>query len=344
VWHCPICAPKIAAGRVKEMNSAIGQHGIGSSVYFITYTVQHDRDSSGTGRLCFQLAALRNSLSRAKGGSAFRDVMTQCGSIGSIRAIEVTYGELNGWHSHAHEIRFAEPGALVRDREGQIVRWLSPMYQLRRVWVRELMKRNIAGLDPCDSPRTRRGKLRSLLAHALTVQDGTYAARYVAEFGTAPERGLWVSGELGLSHIKQTRRAGHCTPWGLLADALEGDKRSESLFREYGETFHGVPQLYWSRGLKEHFKIDDIEDDEIAAEPEKVCSVFVALVADDDWSRVLRYNARFELLRAAAIDGPLGVESYLSDLREAESSGSSPPGFSGEFRSLPAGCFDRAPA
>ena len=208
--------------------------------------------------------------------------------------------------------------------------------------MRELIKRDVAGLDALDSPLERRKKLRSLLRRALTVQDGTYAARYVAEFGTAPEKGLWVSGELALSHIKTARRAGHCTPWALLADALEGDELSRDLFREYALALHGVPQLYWSRGLKARFKIEDVEDDFLAAEPEKACTLFVANINDDeDWSRVLRYNARFELLRAAAVDGPLGVESYLRDLREAEAGGLSPPQFSGFFERSPRDLFSQ---
>jgi len=339
VWHCPICAPKIATGRCREMDSAIGQHGIDRRIYFITYTVQHDRDDSGSGQLGAQLGCLRKSLSRAKASRAWREVMTRAGSIGSIRALEITYGEMNGWHSHAHEIRFAEPGGLVVDREGKTVRWLSPLYALSRLWVRELIARNVAGLDPLDAPLDRRKKLRSLLVRGLTVQDGTYAARYVAEFGTAPEKGLWVSGELALSHIKTARRTGHCTPWGLLADALGGDARSRDLFREYAKELHGVPQLYWSRGLKAHFKIEDIEDDSLAAEPDKTCSQFVAIVDDEDWSRVLRYNARFELLRAAAIDGPLGVSAYLLDLKESERGGLSPPSFSGLFQRHPRDFF-----
>lgn len=346
VWHCALCGPKIASGRCREMDSAICQHGIDRRIYFITYTPQHTRETAGAGMLEVQLTALRKSLSRVKGSSAWREVMTRCGAIGSIRALEITYGEMNGWHSHAHEIRFAESGGLVLDRGGKTVRWLSPLYSLSRLWVRELIARDLAGLQSVDSPLDRRAKLRSLLKHALTVQDGTYAARYVAEFGSAPEKGLWVSGELALSHIKTARRAGHCTPWALLADALDGDGRSRELFREYAIALHGVPQLYWSRGLKDHFKIEDVEDDYLAAEPEKACSLFVADIFDDeDWSRVLRYNARFELLRAAAIDGPLGVSAYLQDLREAESGGRSPPSFSGFFQKNPRDLFhDRAAA
>jgi hypothetical protein len=334
VWHCPICAPKIASTRVREMDTATCAHGSRRRVYFLTYTIQHDSRHAGPGQLADQLTMLRRSLSRVKGRADWRAIMGAAGSRGSIRALEVTYGEMNGWHSHAHEIRFADEGGLVLDREGRIVRWLSPLYALARLWCRELVKRDLAGLEVADSPAERRGKLRALLMRALTVQDGSYAAGYISEFGRAPEVGLWPAAELGLSHVKTARRAGHCSPWGLLADAMDGDGRSRDLFVEYATAFHGVPQLYWSRGLKKHFGIDDAEDDSLAADPDKGCTLFVALVCDSDWSLVLRYNARWELKRAAAIDGPLGVESYLNDLREA-ARGGSPPRFSGVFQTHP---------
>jgi len=334
VWHCPICAPKIAARRCREMDSAICQHGIDRRIYFITYTMQHGLDSSGAGMLEAQITGLRGCLSRVKGSIAWRRVMQRCGSIGSIRALEVTYGEMNGWHSHAHEIRFAENGGLVLNRDGGTVRWLSPLYRLAGLWCRELVKHELAGLSPFDQPIERRKKLRALLLRALTVQDGTYAARYISEFGQVPEKGLWPSGELALSHVKTARRAGHCSPWGLLADAVEGDGRSADLFREYGVAFHGVAQLYWTRGLKEHFKIANLEDDDIAAAPDAQCGQLVAIIAPQDWTLVLRYNARFELLRAAARDGALGVELYLNDLNEA-ARGGSPPKFSGDWESRP---------
>ena len=342
VWHCPICAPKIASTRCREMDSAAAQHGVGHRVYFLTYTLQHNRQTFGPGQLQAQLDVLRKALSRVKGSSAWRAVMDRNGSVGSIRALEVTYGEMNGWHTHAHEIRFAGEGGLVVDRAGKTVRWLSPLYALARLWCRELIKRDLAGLCVADTPAERRSKLRALLSRALTVQDGTYAAGYIAEFGRAPDAGLWVAGELALSHVKTARRAGHCSPWGLLADAMDGDGRSRELFREYATAFHGVPQLYWSRGLKAHFGIADLEDEALASDPDKACSLFVGLIPPSAWALVLRYNARFEILRAAAVDGPLGLESYLRDLAEAERSGS-PPRYSGVFQTRPGELIEGIP-
>jgi hypothetical protein len=337
VWHCPICAPKIAQRRCEEMDLALTRHvsdpARAGAVFFLSFTMQHDRATAGAGYLEEQLATLRGAL-KAKGNEAWRAVLSRCGSIGSIRALEVTYGELNGWHSHAHELRFAERGAMVLDREHRPVRWLSPMYRLRTLWARELVKRGSAGLRASDTPLDRRAKLRALLDRCLTIQDGSYASSYVAEFGRSPENSWSLSAELALSHLKTARRSGHCDPWGLLADFAEGDARSGELFQEYGRAFHGVTQLYWSRGLKAHFGVEELQDAALAAVADKKCTRFLARVSDEEWSLVLRYNARFELLRAAVIYGPFGAAAYIAELRDAQKSGS-PPRFSGVFTASP---------
>ena len=330
VWHCPVCAPKIAGTRADEINVAIAKHiHAGGSVYFLTLTIQHDRDAGGQGQLTAQLDKLAEALSYVKGTRAWREVLAAAGVVGSIRGLETTYGEMNGWHPHAHEIIFAQ-----RDT-------FRVLRQLRKLWARELIRRGLAGLGLVRSKSEKFGKLRALARRCCVLQHGQYASEYVAKYGKEPES--WgMASELTRSHLKVARRSGHCNPWGLLCDYLEGDKRSGELFREYAEAFHRKRQIYWSRGLKALFQIAELEDAELAAAPDKRCTLFVATVNDEQWSLVLRYNARFELLRAAAVDGPLGVSSYLADLRDAEASGSSPPRFSGAFLSHPMEVFREA--
>jgi hypothetical protein len=312
------------------MDIAISKHlGSGGNVFFLTLTIQHTRVEGGAGQLEAQLDRLADALSSVKASRAWKDTMKAAGSVGSIRALEPTYGEINGWHPHTHEIVFAARGAM-------------PMLsRLRKIWARALIARDLAGLGLVRSPIERRAKLRYLLTRCLTVQPGSYAAEYTAKYGREPEAGWSLSSEMTGSHMKTTRRAGHCNPWGLLIDYLEGDRRSGELWREYAIAFHGRRQLFWSKGLKRHFGLDEVSDEDFAAAPDKQCTQFVATVAEDDWRLVLRYNARFELLRAAAIDGPLGVEAYLSDLRDAARSGS-PPKYGGFFTSEPREVFPLA--
>jgi hypothetical protein len=120
------------------------------------------------------------------------------------------------------------------------------------------------------------------------------------------------------------QRCGHATPWGLLNDALDGDKRSGDLFREFGQAFHGKRQLFWSREF--FFGLVERTDEDIAAAPDVRCSEHVCEIGPWSWELVIAHDARFEVLQAAATDGRAGVKRLLDKLEAA-----GPPGRSGEY-------------
>lgn len=327
VWHCPICAPKVAAARRDEMNQAIkAWKEQGGEVYFITSTMQHNADRYGAGNIQGAVDDLAAALSRHKASRRYRAALEAAGAVGAIRALEVTYGEMNGWHVHTHELLFAKPGQLRELR------------RLVKPWVRMLIKRDIAGLLPGDIGVEKIRKLRALLRRALTVQPGNKAADYVAKFGREPEndRGAWgLASELTRAHMKNGRGAGtdgvpqrcdHASPWGLLNDALDGDGRSGSLFREYAQAFHGRRQLFWSPKLRQiFFGIVDRTDEEIAAQDDTRCTEHVIEILPSEWALVIAHEARFDLLRAAAADGAAGVRAILAELENK------PPGRRSDF-------------
>lgn len=327
VWHCPICAPKVTAARRDEMNEALqAWTAQGGEVYLATYTNQHDMD--GRGADCAEsLKTMAAALSRFKASRAYRTAVESAGAVGAIRALEPTFGEMNGWHVHTHELIFAKAGQLR-----QLRRLASP-------WVRQLIKRGMAGLRPGDIGAEKIRKLRALLRRAFTVQDGSYAAEYLLKFGREPEteRGAWgLASEMTRAHMKSGRglagtdgtpqRCGHVTPWGLLNDALDGDKRSGALFREYAQAFHGRRQLYWSPKLRAlFFGLVDRTDEQIAAADDARCTEHVIEILPSEWGLVIAHEARFEVLRAAASDGAAGVRAILAELENR------PPGRSDYF-------------
>lgn len=341
-WHCPICAPKIAARRVMQINMGIKRwHDEGGGVYLATYTHHHDSDSSGQGQCRGAADRLAQALSYYKGKRPYRRFMEGHGGVGVVRSLESSYGEMNGFHHHTHEIVFAGRGLLVLDRQGVPVRWLSPLYRLRATWARVLVKFELAGLSMETNERGERvcvdygvdkfRKLRHLLTRCLDARDGRYAAEYVAKLGKEPES--WgLASELAKSHLKvgqgrpdRPRRCGHASPWELLNDALDGDERSGVLWREWAVAFQGRARLYWSPGLLARFGIPDVSDIELARAPDSRCVQKVAELGPWEWKLVLSHNARFELLRAAAVDGELGVKRLLLQLAAA------PPAHGGDF-------------
>lgn len=335
VWHCPICAPKVAAHRRDEMNLAIhrwltGYKGEKGRVYFLTYTMQHDAETYGQGQLKAAELAMAASLRRLKGSRAYRDLMAEAKAKGLIKALEVTYGEMNGWHVHTHELLFAAPGVLHtgESRTARLVERKSLLYRLRNLWARELIKHGLSGLKPGDTGAQRFGRLRALLRHCFTAQSGTYAAEYVAKFGREPEseHGRWgIASEFTASHLKQAQRCDHVTPMGLLNDAMDGDKRSGVLFVEYAKAFSGRRQLYWSNGLKAFFDVAEIADEEAARAVDMGCNQKVCEITPGRWSWVIAHEKRFEVLHAAATGGKAAVEALIDALERA------PPPYSAEF-------------
>lgn len=350
-WHCPICGPKIAAKQSELINAyaftawfnrarrlvggprkSMESRGalftpmyLARSIYFLTWTNQHDAERAGRGKCKAALAAHCDALGDFKGGRLYRTVMERAASPGSIRALETTYGELNGWHHHAHDICFAGSGQLVFDRQGRVVRWLSPLYGLRRPWARELIARDMAGLKPGDIGADKFKKLRNLLSRCFDARDGSAAAEYVVKLGKEPEgqRGAWgIASEMTRSHLKLAggtaaktpQRCGHASPWQLLNDALDEDGDSGELFREFGLAFHGRAKLYWSPGLKALLGVPDIDEVEIARLPDARCSERVFLLGPRHWKLIISHNSRFELKRVAALEGREGVLRLLASL------------------------------
>ncbi len=199
VWHCPICSPKVAAARRDEMQEALtAWKARGGEVYFLTYTSQHDAQSGGMD--CAEsVKKMSAALSRFKSLRVYRAAVEAAGGVGAIRALEPTFGELNGWHVHTHELLFAQPG------HG------AALSRLRKAWARLLIKRGMSGLKLGDIGREKFRKLRALLDRSLTVQNGDYATEYILKFGREPEkdRGAWgLAAELTSAHRKSGRLVG----------------------------------------------------------------------------------------------------------------------------------------
>jgi hypothetical protein len=352
VWHCPICAAKITNSRREELQAAIAAWAErGGEVYLVTRTFSHEKHgrelSSDDGDAPGLMQLMSKALSRAKGTRRALALAERAGVVGTIRALEVTHGEMNGWHPHTHELVFARPGELGRLRT------------LRNGWIRELMKRGIAGMRAGMTKDEKAEQLRYLRRHALTVQGGRFAAEYVAKFGMEPrtESGgrHGLASEVARGHVKAGQRFSGRTPFGLLQLYVEeGDKRAGMLFREYALAFMGRRQLYWGELRKQlaelcqltaeqvymrdggtaewrawearaRFILQDRTDEDIAATRTTPCSEFVIRLSSEEWRTVLRTNARHDVLMAAQFDGLAGVRDLLEQL------GRAPPTHGGEF-------------
>jgi hypothetical protein len=144
--------------------------------------------------------------------------------------------------------------------------------RLSDLWARALLKANLA--TPADLSnmlaKVDAAKTGARGCIALTLQDGKYAAEYIAKFGHDSAWG--ASAEMTKPHSKlgtvgEVAGQAHYTPFQLLAWAEAGDERAAALFREFAAAFEGKRMLSWSPKLRllltgcEH----ELSDEDIAA-------------------------------------------------------------------------------
>lgn len=239
VWHCPVCAAKITEQRRKELDLAVTawiKHG--GRVELLTLTFPHESDMA----LSELLPKFAKALQSFKNSKGYKRISADAGRAGNIRSLETTWGE-NGWHPHVHELVFMTGDISDADVDA-----------LSGIWAKCLIKSGLA----------RSADLSNMLAAvghgthargciALTLQDGKYAAEYIAKFGHDSAWG--ASAEMTKPHSKlgtvgQFGGTDHYTPFQLLAWAESGDDRAAALFREFAEAFEGKRMLSWSPKLR----------------------------------------------------------------------------------------------
>jgi hypothetical protein len=297
-WACPVCSAKIAERRAQEIRSAVDQWITGGGVcLFVTLTVPHGRNDE----LAPMVQQFRQALKLYRGGRGAVAINEALGRVGVIRAIEVTWGELNGWHPHSHEIWFCGPGAVP----GEVVgRWLDSAES--------------AGFD------------RPSVEHGCTVrvcqsseQAAAALAEYMAKLGRSPEdaRPLWgAAEELARAHSKKGRLARRMSPFDFLRAQFDEDIpvaqriRYRELFADYVEAFKGVAQIFWSRGLKARFAVDDLSDEQTAEESREAADA-LARLEPEQWARLfVRADHRASLLILAQAGGREAVRFFLASL------------------------------
>lgn len=258
VWVCPVCASKITERRRVELTQGVEfWKSQGGFVYLLTLTVPHYAKNSLTSVLDGLSDAFRRMMNRKPWGR-FSSAVDMAGRV---RTLEVTHG-LNGWHPHFHVLLFTRQPVLIPEHEGALlVHWQSACVA--------------AGL-----PRPNR--------YGLALDDGSRAAQYVSKWG--------LESEMTKGHLKEGKRDGHVSPFGLLGLHLDEHEYAASLFREYAKVFKGKRQLVWSDGLRDLLGLGkESTDEELATAEEENASVFFS-VPLNVWKIILHREQRAQLL------------------------------------------------
>ena len=286
VWACPVCAAKIAERRRAELQAAMGVHRArAGAVTLLTLTTPHQK----TDKLSDLLEMQGKALHRFWRDRTVNEVFKDMGTIGHVRALEVTHGRKspsnNGWHPHYHCLLFCGSGVdLSRFNKAQLMDWQVKLY-LR--WAACCVKSGLG--EPS-------------FAHGIKLDDGTQAANYAAKWG--------LEDEMTKGHTKKALHGE--TPFDFLRSYLAdgSDRQAAALFKEFAETFKGKRQLSWSKGLKAMFAIEEATDDELSTRVEEE-AVLLGLLTVDQWRDVLKVDARATVLEIAAKAGWPEVQRYL---------------------------------
>jgi hypothetical protein len=283
LWQCPVCAAAISEVRRKDITEGMGRISERSALN--TYTLQHYSND----KLEVILKALLEAYRALHAGEWWQNFCEEFGWIGSIKALEVTYGA-NGWHPHLHEICFVEPNLELED--------FTRMHdQLAAQWRKVLQKQK------CDAS----------FQFGMTVKP-TYSdvSEYIAKYGHDPVDDTWSAArELAKASSKRASADGK-TPFQMLYDFGQGNKRAGELFIEYTIVFKGKQQLVWSNGLRKYMNFTDpgLADDE-AADQIPPGAILLARLSQEQWRVILKKDLRGELLEVAAKGDVEGLWDWL---------------------------------
>ena len=277
VWVCPICASRITERRRQEVRLAVEEHEkTGGTVIMVTRTIPHYHFDN----LRYLMERFTKAERSFKQHRRFKKIKKKYGIIGYIRALETTWGLLHGWHPHFHDLLF-----LVRSLT--IEEWRDLEYELYVLWCDVAQS---AGLGMPDR------------VHGLRLDD---AKLYVSKWG--------CDHELTKQHIK-TSRDGY-TPWQILRQYADTrDEEWADLFREYADVFWNKHQLQWSPGLKKHFNIKKLTDEQILKKSQE--TQLLCELSREQWYTVVRHDAQGKVLALALKGGAGAIFRYIGSLEK----------------------------
>ncbi len=277
LWACPICAAKISERRRLELVDALAVAKTkGLHVKLLTLTAPHGMGDDVNALLASIKKAWRSTTSNRAG----KNLRKLLGIRGTIRALEVTYGQ-NGFHPHLHVLLFLDQDAT----NNAVERLFCPLWQ-----------------DAC----VKAGLPRPSDAHGCRADDGSYAAKYASKWG--------LESEMTKSHTKRGK-AGSMSPWDFLRVVLDDGEdaaKYRALFKVYTDAFHGQRQLHWSTGLKALLQVNEATDEELAV-TETDEAILLATLSTPQWRAIMHARAQAAVLDIAE-DNPEQLPAFVQTL------------------------------
>lgn len=317
VWVCPVCGQRILAQRGKEIEQAIDiQLGKGHSVFMLTLTHSHSLGED----LKDKLRRMGKALTRFFGDRTMRDVFEKFGMQGHIKALEFTHSFQNGWHPHNHILMFSKFAphqfksmkiAVMFDKDGFIQLVTGKRYKMLKAR-NQLAKMTHVTIEDFIKHYWRKcclavGLGEPSFERGATLQDADKAKSYLTKFKTAKE----------MTGANKVAKGGSRNQWQLLTDSLNGDAYASHLFQEYAVATKHQRQLVWSRGLKEFFEIEQVEDANCEVpdeDDETLVREDEVYFHDEQWYFIRRNRLQPEVLNIAEKHGIEVLKEYIEKI------------------------------
>lgn len=320
-YACPVDVSKVNETRAAEIRAAVSQWvAQGGVCLFVTLTFPHYReDSFASSMQLFKKGALK----RFREGREYENIKSDLGYYSFIRSIEVTWGEANGWHPHSHEIWFVKPDFLKSSLPELAGRDFHSLGDNLKEFILEPIKlrlynkwRAACVSSGLSAPSYERGVDLRIAETEEELQKRL--AEYMTKTGL--EKSPWGIDDEMTRHNVKRGKPGRFTPFDFLRQQFnieltkEQKNRFLRLFAEYVNGFKGTAKVYWPKGLKAYFNVQELTDEQIAEQQTEQAALEYT-VPPAIWVFVVAINDhRSELLLKVKNEGVQAAKDFLSGL------------------------------
>lgn len=262
-WACPVCSAWLTNQQRSELDELLAKAKVASLFpVLLTLTLQHHKGDD----LQQLIAGLTGALRRILQQRSWRELKTEYGLQGAIRALEVLYGDQNGWHPHFHILLFLD----VELSDQQLAGLRSWIFDL---WLAALQKEGYNASE----------------AHGVDVATAdSKIAEYVAKWGHEPKEREWGAAHEMAKGAAKLSDGELLTPFQLLEAYGDGSRRAGALFREYVAAMKGRTQLGGLKDLQQLLAAVELPNCDPNYTPELPYAVVSA--TPDGWKQICKYD------------------------------------------------------
>ena len=311
---CPVCEAVIRGVRATDADKAITKHiRRGGMVLFVTFTVRHWSNHDLEDLIRVQVREVWKGLLQGRkwARSNAGNLRNRLGVVGTIRVIEVTVGQINGWHPHLHVAVFLGGRQDQKPKRGSGEKWDPTVREYFRppaedldAFEAEWKAAWIGGVTAANAAFRPSARDGVDFKRVYTVKDAAAIGKYISKVQGTDVTSDWsVGAELARGDVKQAR-GGNMKAMDILfrLAALRGGQVANdlpgwgsidqlaALWSEYELTTKGGQNMAWSEGLKRAYDIGT-DDDQDAADRQAVDAEDAGTQLD----RLVHLSARTQL-------------------------------------------------